>query len=57
VKVKHHEETTGLTDAAQRLILAMASEMAACLHSTQRACIIFQALALEAGVNVINAFE
>jgi len=51
--VKRKKETNGQTD---RLILSMASEMAASLHSQQRACIIFQALALAAGVNVAAAF-
>jgi hypothetical protein len=44
----------GLTE---RLIMAMATEMAEALRNTERASIIFQALALSAGVNVLHVFE
>lgn len=53
-KRKKKQLELGLTE---RLILSMASEMAAAKLNTDRACIIFQALALAAGVNVLSAFE
>lgn len=40
-----------------RLVMAMADEMAACKRNTDRACIMFQALAAAAGVNVAHAFD
>jgi hypothetical protein len=53
IKVRETKKELGLTE---RLILAMAGEMADSLRATKRACIIFQTLAQEAGVNVANAF-
>lgn len=50
---KETEDDPGLTT---RLIMSMATEMAETERATKRACIIFQALALAAGVNVANAF-
>lgn len=55
VRGKSKKETElGLTP---RLVLSMASEMAAAKRSTERACIIFQTLADAAGVNVASAFQ
>jgi hypothetical protein len=51
--VREEETETGLTE---RLIMAMASEVADIQRATTRACVIFQALAEAAGVSVVNAF-
>lgn len=52
--MREKKETTGLTE---RLIMAMATEMAEALRNTERAALIFQAIALSAGVNVLHVFE
>jgi hypothetical protein len=44
----------GLTE---RLILSMATDMAETQRGMERAVLIFQALALAAGVNVLHVFE
>ena len=53
LKVRDEEEDLGLTE---RIVFAMASEMAASLRATEKSCVLFRALAKSVGINVENAF-
>jgi hypothetical protein len=56
-EVREKKKTTRDGGLTTRLILSMATDMAAAKRSTERACIMFEALAKSVGVNVTHAFE
>lgn len=53
MRERKKNDNSGLT---VRIVMAMAADMAACRRNTERACVMFQALAKSVGVDVAHEF-